>query len=44
MSRGWNKSVFGLATPFKIHTPPVEEYGKVYPRGSVNFQIHLPYV
>ena len=28
-------------TPFKIHTPPVEDFGKVYHRGSVNFQMHL---
>ena len=32
------------ATPFKIHTPPMEEFGKVHHRGSVNFQIHLPSV
>ena len=25
------------ATPFKIHTPPVKDFGKVYHRGSVNF-------
>ena len=32
------------ATPFKIHTLLVEDFGKVYYRGSVNFQIHLPSV
>ena len=30
------------ATPIKIHAPPVEDVEKVYHRGSVNFQIHLP--
>ena len=29
-----------LATPFKIHTPPVEVFQKVSHRGSVNFQMH----
>ena len=24
------------ATPFEIHTPPVEDFGKVYHSGSVN--------
>ena len=30
------------ATPFKIYTPPVEDFATVYHRGSVNFQMHLP--
>ena len=29
------------ATPFIIHTPPVEDFGKPCHRGSVNFQMHL---
>ena len=29
------------ATPFKIITLPVEDFGKVHHRGSVNFQMHL---
>ena len=45
--------VIEWATPFKIHKPPVEDFGKVYRReceledlekctpGSVNFQMHL---
>ena len=33
-----------LAAAFMIHTPPVEDFRKVYIRGSVNFQIHLPSV
>ena len=32
------------AVPFKIHTPPVKDFGKVNHWGSVNFQIHLPSV
>ena len=32
------------ATLFKIHTPPVEDFGKVYHKESVNFQMHLPSV
>ena len=28
------------ATPFKINTPPVENFGKVCHRGGVNFQMH----
>ena len=31
------------ATPFKIHTPPVENFGKCT-MGSVNFQTHVPSV
>ena len=34
----------GWATPFKIHTPSVEDFGKVYHRVSVNFQMHLTFV
>ena len=30
------------ATPFKIHTPPVEDFGYVYLGGGVNFQMKLP--
>ena len=30
------------ATPFIIHTPPVEDFEKVYHKGGVNFQMHLP--
>ena len=30
------------AAPFGFHTPPVEDFGKVYYRGSVNFQMHVP--
>ena len=32
------------ATPFKIHTPLVEDYEKVYHRESMNSQFHLPSV
>ena len=31
-------------TPFKIYTPPGEDFGKVYHRGGVNFQMHQPSV
>ena len=31
-------------TPFEIHKLPEEDFGKVYHRGSVNFQMHLPSV
>ena len=30
------------AAPFKIHTAPVEDFGKVHRIGSVNFQMHPP--
>ena len=30
------------ATPFKLHTPPVEDFGKVGQMGSGNFQLHPP--
>ena len=30
------------ANPFILHTPLVEDFEKVYLRGSVNFQKHLP--
>ena len=30
--------------PFKTHTPPVEDFGKVNLSGSVNFYMHLPSV
>ena len=29
------------AIPFKIHTPPVEDFGKVYHSGSMNFHMRL---
>ena len=29
-------------TPFEIHTPAVEDFGKVCHKESVNFQMHLP--
>ena len=29
------------ATLFIIHTPPVEDFGKVFHKGGVNFQMHL---
>ena len=32
------------ATPFKIHTPTVEDFEKVHHRGSVNVHVHLPCV
>ena len=33
-------SLLNCANPFKIHTLPVEDFGKVCPRGDVNFQMH----
>ena len=36
------QSVSNGPTPFKIHTPLVEDFGQVFHRGSVNLQIHLP--
>ena len=32
------------ATPFKTHTPPVEDFGKLDYMGSVNFHMHRPSV
>ena len=32
------------ATPFKIHTPPVEDFWKLYHKGRVNFQIYIPFM
>ena len=46
--RGWFNDRFVVfppwATPFKIHTPPVEDFVKVDYMEGVNFQIHLPSV
>ena len=36
--------LFYRVTLSKIHTPPVEDFGKMYHRGSVNFQVHIPAV
>ena len=37
----YSKSNKYCATPFEIHTPNVEVFGKVYYMGSVSFHVHL---
>ena len=39
----WCKNI-EWATPYKIYTPPVEDFGKVQNRGGVYFYMHLPSV
>ena len=42
ISRWWACDIQKWATPFKILSPPGEDFGKVYHSWSVNFQMHLP--